>query len=255
MENNVILNVNSIEKRYGDFIAVKNISFQLKKGRALAILGPNGAGKSTTLKMIYATTVMTSGHVDIRGIDVQKSPREAKRRLGIVMQDDLLDTSLNVRENMIAHAILFDMPWSKAKEKADSLLTFVGLSNYRTKQIHELSGGMRRRLVLARSLVNNPELIILDEPTTGLDIQSRHVMWNRLERLKKQGVSILMTSHYGDEIERLADDVLIIDHGQAIASGPTSEIPQKYGYKNIEQTYLALTGYVEERDEIEQTFS
>lgn len=113
---------------------------------------------------------------------------------------------------------------------------------------------MRRRLVLARALVNDPELIILDEPTTGLDIQSRHVLWNRLEQLKKIGVSILMTSHYGDEIERLADDVLIIDHGQKIASGLTSDVPKKYGYKNIEAAYLGLTGYVEERDEIEQTF-
>ncbi|MCV3295844.1 MAG: ABC transporter ATP-binding protein [Oenococcus sp.] len=254
MENNVILDVGGLGKRYGNFTAVKNISFQLEKGHSLAILGPNGAGKSTTLKMIYATTAMTTGHVAIGGINVETSPREAKRHIGVVMQDDLLDTSLNVIENMIAHAILFDISWTAARKKADKLLTFVGLFNYKTKEIHELSGGMRRRLVLARSLVNDPELIILDEPTTGLDIQSRHVFWNRLEQLKKQGVSILMTSHYGDEIERLADDVLIIDHGQVIASGATAALPEKYGYKNIEEVYLGLTGYVEERDEIEQTF-
>lgn len=248
-----ILTVDSIVKQYGDFTAVKSISFKLQQGKSLAILGPNGAGKSTTLKMIYATTTPTSGRVTIRNIDVSDNPREAKRHIGVVMQDDLLDTSLNVIENMVAHAILFDMSWQSAQKKAETLLQFVGLSNYKKKEIHELSGGMRRRLVLARALVNDPELIILDEPTTGLDIQSRHVFWNRLEILQKQGVSILITSHYGDEIERLANDVLIIDHGQIIAQGVTSELPSTYGYQDIESAYLGLTGYVEERDEIEQT--
>ncbi|AFT82431.1 ABC transporter ATP-binding protein [Leuconostoc carnosum] len=248
-----ILTVDSIVKQYGDFTAVKSISFKLQQGKSLAILGPNGAGKSTTLKMIYATTTPTSGRVTIRNIDVSDNPREAKRHIGVVMQDDLLDTSLNVIENMVAHAILFDMSWQSAQKKAETLLQFVGLSNYKKKEIHELSGGMRRRLVLARALVNDPELIILDEPTTGLDIQSRHVFWNRLEILQKQGVSILITSHYGDEIERLANDVLIIDHGQIIAQGGTSELPSTYGYQDIESAYLGLTGYVEERDEIEQT--
>ncbi|KAA8324545.1 ABC transporter ATP-binding protein [Leuconostoc carnosum] len=248
-----ILTVDSIVKQYGDFTAVKSISFKLQQGKSLAILGPNGAGKSTTLKMIYATTTPTSGRVTIRNIDVSDNPREAKRHIGVVMQDDLLDTSLNVIENMVAHAILFDMSWQSAQKKAETLLQFVGLSNYKKKEIHELSGGMRRRLVLARALVNDPELIILDEPTTGLDIQSRHVFWNRLEILQKQGVSILITSHYGDEIERLANDVLIIDHGQIIAQGVTSELPSTYGYQDIEAAYLGLTGYVEERDEIEQT--
>jgi len=248
-----ILTVDSIVKQYGDFTAVKSISFKLQQGKSLAILGPNGAGKSTTLKMIYATTTPTSGRVTIQNIDVSANPREAKRHIGVVMQDDLLDTSLNVIENMVAHAILFDMSWKSAQKKAESLLQFVGLSNYKKKEIHELSGGMRRRLVLARALVNDPELIILDEPTTGLDIQSRHVFWNRLEILQKQGVSILITSHYGDEIERLANDVLIIDHGQIIAQGVTSELPSTYGYQDIEAAYLGLTGYVEERDEIEQT--
>lgn len=251
----VVLTADNLVKQYGNFSAVKDISMQLRKGKSLAIIGPNGAGKSTTLKMIYATTVITAGHVEINGIDVETDPREAKRHIGVVMQDDLLDTSLNVVENMVAHAILFDIPWKLAKKKAESLLKFVGLSNYKNKEIHELSGGMRRRLVLARALVNNPELIILDEPTTGLDIQSRHVFWNKLEQLKKNGVAILITSHYGEEIERLADDVMIINHGKMIVSGQTRLLPAQQGYKSIEEMYLGLTGYTKEREEIEQTFS
>ncbi|AUJ30547.1 ABC transporter ATP-binding protein [Liquorilactobacillus hordei] len=251
----VVLTVDNLVKQYGNFSAVKDISMHLRKGKSLAIIGPNGAGKSTTLKMIYATTVITAGHVEINGIDVETDPREAKRHIGVVMQDDLLDTSLNVVENMVAHAILFDIPWKLAKKKAEGLLKFVGLSNYKNKEIHELSGGMRRRLVLARALVNNPELIILDEPTTGLDIQSRHVFWNKLEQLKKNGVALLITSHYGEEIERLADDVMIINHGKMIVSGQTRLLPAQQGYKSIEEMYLGLTGYTKEREEIEQTFS
>ncbi|MDN2454174.1 ABC transporter ATP-binding protein [Lactobacillus sp. UCMA15818] len=251
----IVLTADNLVKQYGTFFAVKNISIQLKKGKSLAILGPNGAGKSTTLKMIYATTAITTGHVEIKGIDVETNPREAKRHIGVVMQDDLLDTSLNVMENMVAHAILFDIPWKLAKKKAERLLKFVGLLNYQKKEIYELSGGMRRRLVLARALVNNPELIILDEPTTGLDIQSRHVFWNKLEQLKEKGVSILITSHYGEEIERLADDVMIINHGEKIVSGPTKLLPAQQGYGNIEETYLGLTGYTKEHEEIEQTLS
>lgn len=153
-------------------------------GKTLAVLGPNGAGKSTTLKMIYATTAITSGKIFINGIDIVKQPRLAKRTIGVVMQDDLLDTTLTVKENMIAHGILFDLTVKVAAEKAEQLLKFVGLSHYQNKATTSLSGGMRRRLVLARALINDPKLIILDEPTTGLDIQSRHVFWHRINDLK-----------------------------------------------------------------------
>lgn len=248
-----VLNVQKIVKRYGDFEAVKGISLSLDQGKTLAVLGPNGAGKSTTLKMIYATTAITSGTVTINGIDITKQPRLAKRTIGVVMQDDLLDTMLTVKENMIAHGILFDLSAKAAAHKAEQLLSFVGLSNYQNEDTGSLSGGMRRRLVLARALINNPKLIILDEPTTGLDIQSRHVFWHRINDLKKRGVSVLLTSHYVDEIEILADEVMIIDHGQVLAQAPVKELPKKYGYTTLEEAYLNLTHFDEGRENIEQT--
>ncbi|MFT8391554.1 MAG: ABC transporter ATP-binding protein [Sporolactobacillus sp.] len=247
--------MNNIVKQYGDFLAVKGISFQLQAGKTLAVLGQNGAGKSTTLKMIYATTPITSGVVKISGIDVSKNPRLAKREIGVVMQDDLLDTTLTVKENMIAHGILFDQSVKTDSQKADHLLEFVGLSNYKNKETNDLSGGMRRRLVLARALINDPKLIILDEPTTGLDIQSRHVFWHRINDLKEGGVSVLLTSHYVDEIERLADDVMIIDHGAVLAQAPVKSLAKQYGYENLEEAYLKMTHFNEGQRNIEQTLN
>ncbi len=248
-----ILKVIDIKKQYGTFKVVRGISFSLTKGKTLAILGSNGAGKSTTLKMIYATTSITSGRVLIEGIDVNKFPRKAKREIGVVMQDDLLDTTLTVEENMIAHGILFDLSANVAKARATRLLKFVGLSNYKQSATNDLSGGMRRRLVLARALINNPKLIILDEPTTGLDIQSRHVFWHRINDLKHQGVSILLTSHYVDEIEVLADEVMIIDQGRILAQAPVEQLAKKYGYTDLEEAYLKMTNFDEEQENIEQT--
>lgn len=171
------------------------------------------------------------------------------------MQDDLLDTTLTVKENMIAHGILFDQPVKIASQKADQLLEFVGLSNYKDKETNNLSGGMRRRLVLARALINDPNLIILDEPTTGLDIQSRHVFWHRINDLKEQGVAVLLTSHYVDEIERLADDVMIIDHGAVLAQAPVTSLAKQYGYENLEEAYLKMTHFNEGQKNIEQTLN
>ncbi|MBZ5969354.1 ABC transporter ATP-binding protein [Leuconostoc gasicomitatum] len=254
MSNN-ILEVKQLIKKYNNFSAVKGISFNLAEGETLAILGPNGAGKSTTLKMIYATTPITSGQVLINGINVAQNARRSKWEIGVVMQEDLLDTTLTVLDNMIAHAILFDIPFKVARERGITLLNFVGLDNYWNKQVYSLSGGMRRRLVLARALVNNPKLIILDEPTTGLDIQSRHVFWAKLNELKLQGVSILLTSHYVDEIETLADKILMIDHGKIIANGYVKTLAKDLGYENLETAYLKLTNFDEEARNIEQTRS
>lgn len=251
MEN--ILSVNNVKKRYGTFEAVKNVSFTLGKGQTLAVLGQNGAGKSTTLKMIYATTPITEGSIILNNVDVSKNPRKAKANIGVVMQDDLLDTSLSVLENMIAHGILFDLSTSQAKQRGKELLEFVGLSRYLKKDVNELSGGMRRRLVLARALINDPKLVILDEPTTGLDIQSRLIFWDKLNALKQQGVSILLTSHYVDEIEKLADQVLIIDHGSIIVQGDVKTMPQEHGFNNIEEMYLDVTHFKEGSGAIEQT--
>ncbi|MFT9040102.1 ABC transporter ATP-binding protein [Schleiferilactobacillus harbinensis] len=248
-----VLSVENLTKQYGTFTAVNGVSFSLAAGRTLAILGPNGAGKSTTLKMIYATTPITRGTVMINGINVQQQPRLAKQTIGVVMQDDLLDTTLTVLENMIAHGILFDTPLQAVRSRAHALLTFVGLANYENADTTDLSGGMRRRLVLARPLINDPQLIILDEPTTGLDIQSRHVFWRKLNILKQQGAAILLTSHYVDEIAALADDVVIVDHGCIVAAGPADTLAQQLGAANLEQAYLQATHFDERSDQIEQT--
>ncbi len=250
-----ILKVSNLSKKYGNFIAVNQINFEIHPNECVALLGTNGAGKTTTMKMIYSAASITSGHITINGYDVKESPTQTKRALGIVSQEDLLDSSLNILENMIAHGICYGIPKKTVKKRSLKLLEFAGLSNYCEKQITDLSGGMRRRLVLARALLNNPKIIILDEPTTGLDIQSRHVIWKKLEQLKSQGVSLMLTSHYMDEVERLADQVLIIHHGEVLAAGAPKELPRHYGYQSLEETFLGLTEFHEEDDNIVQARS
>ncbi|MCF6166229.1 ABC transporter ATP-binding protein [Furfurilactobacillus rossiae] len=250
-----ILEVSHLSKKYGSFTAVNDISFQLQRNRCIALLGTNGAGKTTTMKMIYAAASITRGRITVDGFDVKKAPSNTKRALGIVSQEDLLDGSLTVYENMIAHGLCYDIPKRELKKRTQNLLTFAGLANYDDKQISDLSGGMRRRLVLARALLNHPKVIILDEPTTGLDIQSRHVIWKKLDQLKSEGVSLLLTSHYMDEVQRLADQVLIIHRGKILASGAPDTLPAKYGYQSLEEAFLALTDFHEEDDHIVQALS
>jgi ABC-type multidrug transport system ATPase subunit len=238
----VVLEAAGLSKFYGDFHAVKGINFHLNTCECLGMLGPNGAGKSSTMKMIYSAISMTSGTIKIAGTDVRQNSREAKRVLGVVSQDDLLDLSLTVMENLVAHAICYDIPLKKAREKAKDLLEFVNLGDRMDALVTSLSGGMRRRVVLARALINDPQVIILDEPTTGLDIHSRHVFWEKLLELKKQGVSMILTSHHMDEVEKLADRLVIIDHGQIIEEGTPNELKIKNGDKSLEDLFLELTG-------------
>lgn len=242
---NKVLEVNQLKKMYKNFQAVKNVSFSIKENECLSLLGVNGAGKTSTLKMIYSAISITGGSVKILGNDVQIHSKKAKQLIGVVSQEDLLDYSLNVIENMVAHAICYKIPKKKAHDKGLELLDFVGLTDYVNKEVHELSGGMRRRLVLARALINEPKLIILDEPTTGLDIQSRHLIWDKLLELKKKGISILLTSHYMDEVERLSDRLLIIDKGEIIAGGTPQELLFEYNFKNLEAVFLFLTSHKE----------
>lgn len=250
-----ILNIENLKKSYGDFEAVKDVSFLIQENECLALLGTNGAGKTTTLKMIYSATSITEGNIEIAGFNVKENPSKTKSIIGIVSQEDLLDLSLTVLENMIAHAICYNISKKVATKKAMELLEFVGLLNYIDKNINELSGGMRRRVVLARALINEPKLIILDEPTTGLDIQSRHIIWNKLLELKKNGVSILLTSHYMDEVEKLADRVIIIHQGVILAEGKPSELPKMNNFTTLEETFLHLTGHKEGDESIVQAIS
>ncbi|WP_228765811.1 ABC transporter ATP-binding protein [Bombilactobacillus apium] len=206
-----ILEVRQITKTYGTLTVVQEISFTVAAGQTIAILGPDGAGKSTTLKMIYAATKISSDRSLIKQLDVSQNPRAAKWQLGVVMQDDFLDTTLTVEENLIAHGILFDLSVAQAQEKVAQLLEFVGLFNYQGEEISQLFGGMRRRGILAWALINDPHLLILDEPTTGLDTQSQHVFWQKIKQLQAKGVAILLTSHYVEEISKLADELIMAD--------------------------------------------
>lgn len=249
-----IVEAKKLVKKYGDFIAVKEIDFKLSSNECLALLGTNGAGKTSTMKMIYSAIPITSGSISINNMDVKSEPRETKRILGIVSQEDLLDLSLSVIENLIAHAICYDIPKKIAKIKARELLEFVGLSNYLNEPITSLSGGMKRRVVLARALINEPKIIILDEPTTGLDIQSRRLIWKKLIELKSLGISLLLTSHHMDEVEKLADRIVIIHQGEIVAEGNPVELVERYNLGSLEETFLYLTGYKED-DDIVQSLS
>ncbi|KAA0940628.1 ABC transporter ATP-binding protein [Sporosarcina sp. ANT_H38] len=250
-----VLQAVNLKKCYGDFQAVKGINFSLYKDECLAILGTNGAGKTSTMKMIYSASPISGGSIQIDNLDVKSNSRDTKRIIGIVSQEDLLDLSLTVIENLIAHAICFDIPKKKAKIKAEELLEFVGLSNYLNKPIANLSGGMKRRVVLARSLINDPKIIILDEPTTGLDIQSRQIIWKKLLQLKSNGISILLTSHHMDEVEKLADRIVIIHQGEIVAEGTSKDLIEKYNFSSLEETFLFLTGHDEEAEKIVQALS
>ena len=235
------LRVASLSKKYGDYSAVQDISFSVSEGECLGILCVNGAGKTTTLKMIYSANKITSGDVYILGKNISTLADRGKTNLGIVAQEDMLDTTLTVFENLIAHGIWYGIKLGELKARTQKLLKFVQLAEYANKMISELSGGMKRRVVLARALLNEPEMIILDEPTVGLDIQSRNIIWNKLKMLKKQGVSIVITSHYMNEIEFLADRLLIIDSGVIKDEGTVTGLLDKYQEKDMEELFLRLT--------------
>lgn len=249
------LEVENIKKAYKNFYAVNDVSFSIGEHECVALLGMNGAGKTSTLKMIYSAISITEGKIRILGYDVQNNPRKTKSVIGIVSQEDLLDLSLTVIENMIAHAICYKIPKREAYKKSLELLEFVGLSNYKDRDISELSGGMRRRIVLVRALINEPKLIILDEPTSGLDIQSRRIIWNKLKELKETGLSILLTSHHMDEVECLADRLLIIHKGKIVSTGTPRELPQMYNKRTLEETFLYLTDHNEEDKNIVQSLT
>jgi len=223
----------NIKKSFGAFTAVDDISFSVDKGLCFGILGPNGAGKTSTIRMIYGFSPLTSGDIFVFGLDIKKLYRKIKARIGVCQQDNTLDPDLTVMQNFEVFARYFNIDRKTALERASSLLKFFALEQRRDARATELSGGMVRRLVIARALINQPELLILDEPTTGLDPQSRHQVWERLENLKKQGMTILITTHYMDEAERLCDNLVIMDHGKILAQGSPQSLISEYTGENI----------------------
>jgi lipooligosaccharide transport system ATP-binding protein len=227
-EKQAAVEAEGLVKRYGELKAVDEISFAVGEGEAFGLLGPNGAGKSTTMRMIYCRTPPTSGRLHVTGLDVTRDGRAIKARVGVVPQENNLDPDLSVRENLLVYARYFRLPRAEAAARADSLLRFVDLEEKRAAVIETLSGGMKRRLMIARALINAPQLLVLDEPTTGLDPHVRHAIWDQLRELRAQGLTILLSTHYMDEAEKLCDRLMIIDHGRILVSGTPRELITRY---------------------------
>jgi lipooligosaccharide transport system ATP-binding protein len=220
-------------KTYGDTAAVDGISFEVAPGESFGLLGPNGAGKSTTMRMVGAVSTRTSGTLSVMGLDPNESGPEIRSRLGVVPQADNLDTELKVRENLIVYGRYFGLPRAFLRTRADELLEFAQLSDRATAKVDDLSGGMKRRLTIARALINDPRILLLDEPTTGLDPQARHILWDRLFRLKEQGTTLLLTTHYMDEAEQLCDRLVVIDKGTIMAEGAPAALIREYSTREV----------------------
>jgi ABC-2 type transport system ATP-binding protein len=238
-----IITAKDVSKKFGDITAVDNISFEVKKGEIFAFLGPNGAGKSTTIKMLTTMLRPSGGLLKLAGHDVTKERDSARKSFGIVFQDPSLDEELSAYENMELHATLYRIPKKEQAERIENLLKLVELWGRRKSMIKTFSGGMRRRLEIARGLLHEPKVLFLDEPTLGLDTQTRNVMWNYVRKLSHdKGMTIFFTTHYLDEAEAVAETIAIIDHGRIIARGSTEELRKQTKTKTLEQAYLKLTG-------------
>ncbi|MEQ1728438.1 MAG: ABC transporter ATP-binding protein [Vicinamibacterales bacterium] len=222
-----------LRKSFATFTAVDGIDFEVRPGEAFGFLGPNGAGKTSTMRMIACASPVTSGELRVFDRDPRTDASAIKARLGVVPQADNLDAELTVRENLLMYARYFDIPQKVARDRAEELLAFVQLAERRDSQVEPLSGGMKRRLTIARALVNEPELLLLDEPTTGLDPQARHLIWERLYRLKRQGTTLLLTTHYMDEAEQLCDRLLVMDRGRIVAEGSPRELIARYVTREV----------------------
>ncbi len=228
-----IIEAADLKKTFGSTLAVDGIAFSVKKGEVFGFLGPNGAGKTTTMKMIACVSPKTSGTLSVLGMDPDTHPADIKARLGVVPQETNLDPDFTCHGNLFTYARYFDIPESTAAKKADELLAFVQLTEKRDVTVEKLSGGMKRRLILARALVNNPDILILDEPTIGLDPQARHLIWEKLRTLQAQGNTIVLTTHYLDEAARLCDRLVIMDNGRILVEGAPAELVREYGGHEI----------------------
>ena len=231
--NTSLIHARGLVKRFGDLVAVDGIDFDLQRGEAFGFLGPNGAGKTSTMRMIGCVSPVTEGTLRVFGLDPAQDGVTIRARLGVVPQEDSLDLELTVRENIVVYGRYFGLPRRMLRSRADELLEFVELSDRAQDRVEPLSGGMKRRLTIARSLVNDPEVLLLDEPTTGLDPQARHVVWDRLYRLKRQGVTLLLTTHYMDEAEQLCDRLVVMDKGKIVAEGSPRELIERYSTREV----------------------
>ncbi|MGH9117437.1 MAG: ABC transporter ATP-binding protein [Acidimicrobiales bacterium] len=223
-----MLEARGLTKRFGDFLAVDEVDFDVVQGECFGFLGPNGAGKTSTMRMVACVSPITRGKLRVLGLDPVADGPEIRARLGVVPQEDTLETEITVFENLLVYGRYFNLPKDIIKERADELLDFVQLSDRRNDKVEPLSGGMKRRLTIARSLINEPQLVLLDEPTTGLDPQARHALWDRLYRLKQRGVTLILTTHYMDEAEQLCDRLVVMDKGKIAAEGTPLELIRRF---------------------------
>lgn len=229
-----------LRKRYDGIVAVDGIDFEVRAGECFGFLGPNGAGKTTTMKMIYGLASVDQGDLSVLGLDIRHRRREVKARIGVVPQEENLDRDLSVREILDVQALYHGVP---RDGRIDDLLEFTLLRPRSDARPRELSGGMKRRLLIARALVNRPELVLLDEPTTGLDPQARIAVWGLLDRLRSQGVTLLVTTHYMEEAQRICDRLVIMDRGRIVAEGAPDELLERYGEETLEGVFLQTTGH------------
>jgi len=237
----IVVEVRDLVKDYNSLRAVDKISFEIRKGECFGFLGPNGAGKTTVIKILYGFFPPTEGEVKIFGMDIKRDAAKIKRKIGVMPQDENLDFELSVIENLLVYARFFDIPVKKARDSAKNLLSFVGLEGREDVNVRTLSGGMKRSLLLVRALINDPELVILDEPTVGLDPHLRKDVWDKLMELKRKGKTLLLTTHYMEEAERLCDRVAMMDEGKIVELDFTDVLLKRYG-GNLEDVYLKLTG-------------
>ncbi len=228
-----LVHARGLHKVFGELIAVDGIDFEVRPGEAFGFLGPNGAGKSSTMKMIGAVSPRTGGSLSVLGRDPDELGQEIRARLGVIPQEDNLDLELTVYENLLIYGRYFGMSRKVINERIDELLVFAQLDERRNSRVEPLSGGMKRRLTIARGLINTPELLLLDEPTTGLDPQARHLLWDRLYRLKQEGVTLIITTHYMDEAEQLCDRLVIMDKGQIVAEGSPRELIEQHSRREV----------------------
>lgn len=228
-----VITATALTKKYKDFAAVDGISFEVAPGESFGLLGPNGAGKSTTMRMVGAVSTRTSGGLSILGLDPNDHGPEIRSQLGVVPQQDNLDQELRVRDNLIVYGRYFGMSRAAISTKADELLEFAQLADRSKAKVDDLSGGMKRRLTIARALVNDPRILLLDEPTTGLDPQARHILWDRLFRLKEQGTTLVLTTHYMDEAEQLCDRLVVVDKGTIMAEGSPASLIRDHSSREV----------------------
>jgi ABC-2 type transport system ATP-binding protein len=242
-ENRLMIQVKDLLKRFGDFTAVDQVSFDVGRGEIFAFLGPNGAGKTTTIKLLTTLMHPDGGSILVDGLDPARKAHEVRRRFGIVFQDPSLDGDMSAIENMEMHGVFYHVPRKQRHERTESLLKLFELWERRNSLVKTFSGGMRRRLEIARSFLHTPKILFLDEPTLGLDPQTRNQLWNHVKHLNEsEGVTVFLTTHYMDEAERVAQRIAIIDHGKIVALGSPAELKQSTGKESLEEAFLALTG-------------